>query len=346
VSPFRYLGRRLASLIFILLGVTLLTFILTHAIPGVDPLAAYVTQSTPISQYPAIAKFYGLDKPLYEQYFYYLWNLMHGNWGWSTTAVMPVAQAIESYFPATLELTVVALVISTTLGILLGIVSALKSNRLPDHIARIFSISTISVPSFWLGLLFQVFFFLELETHGLPYLPSNGRVDEKIALIHPLHQITGLYLVDSLITANWPFFESALTHIILPALTLALVTTGIKARVVRASVLEVLKSEIVTAALARGVPWRVVIFRHVLKNSLVPIISVVGLSFAYLLTGAVLVETVFSWNGMGQWAAGAILNNDSAAIMGFALICAVIFVVINLIVDIVYTFVDPRIRIT
>ena len=323
---------------------TLLTFILTHAIPGVDPLAAYVTQSTPISQYPAIAKYYGLDKPLYEQYFYYLWGLLRGDWGYSATASMPVTQAIEGYFPATFELTFMALVISTVLGVFLGTVSALRSNKLPDHVSRIFSISTISIPSFWLGLLFQFVFFLQFKTHGLPYLPSSGRVSVTVALTHPLHRITGLYLFDSLVTANWPFFFSALSHIILPALTLALVTTGIKARVVRASVLEVLNSEIVIAALARGVPRRVVIYKHVLRNSLVPIISVVGLSFAYLLTGAVLVETVFSWNGMGQWAANAILNNDSAAIVGFALFSAIIFVLVNFLTDVLYTFVDPRIR--
>lgn len=328
----------------IILGVTLLTFILTHAIPGVDPLAAYITQSTPISQYPAIAKYYGLDKPLYEQYFHYLWGLIHGDWGYSATASMPVTQAIEGFFPATFELTLVALVISTVLGIVLGTISAIKSNTLPDHASRIFSISTISVPSFWLGLLFQFVFFLQFKTHGLPFLPSSGRVSEMVALTHPLHKITGLYLLDSLVTGNWPFFYSALSHIILPALTLALVTMGIKARVVRASVLEVLNSEIVTAALARGVPWRVVVYKHVLRNSLVPIISVVGLSFAYLLTGAVLVETVFSWNGMGEWAANAILNNDSAAIVGFALFSAIIFVLINFLTDILYTFVDPRIR--
>lgn len=345
MTTLRYLVRRLVSLVLIIVGVTLLTFILTHAIPGVDPLSAYITQATPISQYPAIAKEYGLDKPLYEQYFYYLWGLIHGNWGYSATAAMPVSQAIVSFFPATFELTIVALAISTVLGILLGILSAVRSNKLADHASRVFSISTISIPSFWLGLLFQFVFFLQLKSHGLPYLPSSGRVDATIAAIHPLHQITGLYLLDSLIQGNWLFFESALAHIILPACTLALVTTGIKARVVRASVLEVLKSELVTAALARGVPMRVVVFKHVLKNSLIPIISVVGLSFAYLLTGAVLVETVFSWNGMGQWAADAILNNDSAAIVGFALFSAIIFVVVNLLVDIAYTIVDPRIRI-
>jgi ABC-type dipeptide/oligopeptide/nickel transport system permease component len=346
LSTLRYLARRLASLVLIIFGVTLLTFILTHAIPGVDPLTAYITQATPISQYPAIERQYGLNRPLYEQYFYYLWGLIHGDWGYSATAAMPVTQAIESFFPATFELTVVALVISTILGIVLGVVSALESNKAADHVSRLFSISTISIPSFWLGLFFQFLFFLQFKTHGLPYLPSTGRVDPEIAATHPLHQITGLYLLDSLATGNWPFFDSALAHIILPALTLALVTTGIKARVVRASVLEVLKSELVTAALARGVPQRVVIFRHVLKNSLIPIISVVGLSFGYLLTGAVLVETVFSWNGMGQWAANAILNNDSAAVVGFALFSSIIFVAVNLIADFAYAFVDPRIRIT
>lgn len=257
---------------------------------------------------------------------------------------MPVTQAIASYFPATFELTVVALFISTTLGILLGTISALRSNELPDHAARIVSISTISVPSFWLGLILQFAFFFILKTHNLPYLPSSGRVSEQVALAHPLHVITGLYLLDSLLTGNWPFFVSALRHIILPAMTLALVTTGLKARVVRASILEVLHSDLVTAARARGVPQRVVIYRHVMRNALIPIVTVVGLSFAYLLAGTVLVESVFSWNGMGEWAAQAILNDDSAAVMGFTLFIAIIFVLINLFVDVAYTFIDPRIR--
>lgn len=344
MNPVAFLARRLLSLFFIILGVTLLTFVLTHALPGVDPLAPYITSQTPVSQYPIIARQLGLDQPLYIQYFTYLWQLIHGNWGYSATASMPVTQAIATFFPATLELTVTALIIAIFLGIVLGIVSALRSNSPIDHASRIFSISTISIPSFWLGLIFQFAFFYILKTHGLPYLPSSGEVNEQIALTHPLHMITGLPILDSLLTRNWPYFESALAHIILPAMTLALVTTGLKARVVRASVLEVLKGEFVTATRARGVPWRATIYKHVLRNALIPIISVVGLSFAYLLGGAVLVETVFSWNGMGQWAAQAILNNDSAAIMGFVLFTAIIFVIVNFLIDISYIFIDPRIR--
>ncbi len=340
---YRYILRRIGIAILVLFGVTLLTFYLSRGVPGVNPITAYVTPTTPISLYPQIARENGLDLPVYLQYFFYMKDLLVGNWGYSRSIGLPVTIAIENFFPATLELTIVAMIIAVVIGFALGLVSALNNGKWSDFLSRGISIESVSLPPFWIGIVFSLLFFF-IGQYGLPTLPLDGRISQTLLLQNPVQPITGMFLIDSLLRGNIPFFVNALLHIILPALTLSLFPMGLIARTVRASVLDVLSQDHIVFALSKGLSRRTLITRHVIKNSLIAVLTILGLIFAVLLSGSVLVETVFAWPGMGQWAATSITSNDTAGIMGFTIVSASIFVFINLVVDIAYIFIDPRIR--
>jgi len=226
----------------------------------------------------------------------------------------------------------------------LGIISAVKKDRPLDHGSRLLALSGASFPLFWLALLMQYVFFYSFKLSGLPYLPSTGRVDEFILLAHPLTRISGFVLIDSLITWNLPVFADALAHIAMPAFVDGFTGLGLITRMTRSSMLEVMRQDYITLARAKGLPERIVIYKHALKNAVVPTITIVGTSFGFILAGAPLTETVFSWPGMGKWAAYAIVSLDRASIMGFVLITGFIYVIVNLIVDVLYSVVDPRVR--
>lgn len=330
-------------LIPVLLGLTFITFTITHIFT--NPVNAYITYKTTPAQVEQIARAYGFNLPLPVQYFRYIIQLLEGNWGVSRSqSGVPVTTVIAQLFPATAELAIVAILIEIGIGLPLGIISAVRKDKLVDHVSRLFAISGVSLPVFWVGFLLQYLFSFQFRIWGLPYLPTTGRANVLILQAHPLQHITGLYLVDSLLTLNFPVFISSLSSIILPAFALAITGLGLITRITRSSMLEVLKQDYITLARAKGLSERTVIYKHALKNALIPALTIIGISVGYTLAGAPLVETVFSWPGIGRWAALAITSDDVASIMGFTIVVGLIFVVTNMIVDVVYSYMNPRIR--
>ena len=341
-----YVLRRLAFLGLVLLGVSMVVFLVLRGMPGVDPLAAYIAPGFPMSQeaLASLRKELHLDEPLPIQYLYYVSNLVRGDWGYSRTAAQPVLDALLGRLPATVELAVFAVVLSTALGVPAGIIAAMRKDRASDVVVRVVSITGISFPVFWLGILLQFVFFYYLGQLGLPNLPSRGRVGDVVALLNPLAPVTGFYLIDSVIRGNLPVFTSALRHLVLPAFALSLISLAAIVRIMRASMLEVLRQDYILLARSKGLPTRIVILRHALRNAITPVLTTAGTTLGILLGGAVVVETVFSWPGMGSLAAQGILNNDSILVVGFTLFVATMMVVVNLVVDVLYAVVDPRVR--
>ena len=342
-----YIIRRLLLLIPVLIGISMVTFTLSHMIG--DPVAAYLpggaVEHIREQQIQQIIKAHHLDEPIYMQYWYYVNDIMRGDWGISRSDHdRPVVVSIQNYFPATFELTLVAIVVSLLMGIPMGIISATKKDKPVDHATRLFSLTGISIPIFWFALLLQYFFFYQFKINRLPYLPLEGRVDDFVMISHPLKTVTGFYILDSIITGNWPVLISSVSHIIMPGFALAYATLALITRMMRSSMLEVLRQDYITLAKSKGLSERVVIYKHALKNAMIPTVTVTGLAFGGLLAGAVLTETVFAWPGMGRWATGAILTDDVGAIMGFTLLIAVVYVLANLIVDLIYAGLDPRIK--
>jgi ABC-type dipeptide/oligopeptide/nickel transport system permease component len=331
-----YIVRRLILLIPVIIGVTIITFTISHVIPA-DPARAFA--GGPKAQPETIARIRAelhLDKSIWEQYFYYLNDLIHLNLGKSYLENRPVTDSLAQYFPATFELTIAAMIFAVPLGILGGIISATHQNKLSDHLSRIIAIVGYSLPIFWLALMLQYAF-----AYAIPILPLEGRLSVGMA---PPAGITGFYLIDSLTSLNGDVLASSFLHLILPAFTLGFSTLAIVLRMTRSSMLEVMGTDYIRTARAKGVPERKVINRHALRNALIPTITVTGLQFGLLLGGAVLTETIFNWPGMGRFAANAVLGLDFNSVMAFTLVVAIIYVIANLIVDILYAAVDPRVK--
>jgi ABC-type dipeptide/oligopeptide/nickel transport system permease component len=331
-----YIARRLLLLIPVLLGVSVFVFALTR-LAG-RPEAAYISEKMTEAQIQLVLSRYHFDAPVWEQYFYWLSGVLQGDWGYSRVANMPVTQAITTYFPATFELTLISIIIAVFIGIYVGTLSAVRKDKPIDHVTRIIALSGVSLPIFWLGLLLQLVFYSNLHL-----LPANGRFSNSF-IIGGIPHTTGFLLVDSLLAGNFALFQDALVHIIMPAVTLAFGTIALIARMMRSSMLEVLNQDYVKTARAKGLPSKVVIKKHARRNALIPTTTVVGLSFGGLLGGAVLTESIFSWPGLGQWSATAILRNDTASVLGFVLLIAIVYVLANLIVDLMYAYLDPRVR--
>jgi peptide/nickel transport system permease protein len=341
-----YVLRRLALLGLVLLGVSMVVFFILRGMPGVDPLAAYIAPGLPISPeaLKLLRKELHLDEPLPIQYLYYVSGLLRRDWGYSRTAAQPVLEALLGRLPATVELAVCAVLLSIGLGVPAGIIAALRKDRAPDVAVRIVSITGISFPVFWLGIILQLVFFYYLAQLGLPSLPSRGRVGDEVALQSQLRPVTGFYVADSLVGGNLPFFISAVRHLVLPAFTLSLISLAAVVRIMRASMLEVLRQDYILLARSKGLRTRTIIFRHALRNAITPVLTTAGTTLGILLGGAVVVETVFSWPGIGRLAAQGILNNDSVLVVGFTLFVATMMVLVNLVVDILYAVIDPRVR--
>ncbi len=336
-----YVVRRLILLVPVLLGVTLIAFTLSHVIG--DPVAAYASEKTPEAQIKQIIAQKGLDKPILLQYGIYLTDMLRGDWGLTRSVNdRPVTEVIKEFFPATFELTIVSLVMILVIAIPLGIVSATHKDKPIDHITRLFALSGVSMPVFWLGLLLLLVFYYYLQMLGLPSLPSGNRIDQ--FLYPPLTPITGFYLLDSVLQLRVDAFLNVLVHLIMPAFVLGYHGVTVVTRMMRSSMLEVMRQDYIMLARSKGLPEKVVIYRHAMKNAMIPTVTVIGLSFGGLLTGAPITESVFSWPGLGRWAAGAILRTDFSAISGFAVVSALVYVMVNLIVDLLYAFIDPRIR--
>jgi peptide/nickel transport system permease protein len=333
--PF-FIGKRLLLLIPTLIGISILIFLVARVIPG-DPARLVLGESATPQSLEAVRREMGLDKPVWIQYLIYLEGILHGNLGKSVRTNRPVLRDLLDYFPATLELTLVAIFLNILIAVPLGIQSALKRNSLYDHLSRFFALSGVSIPIFWFGLiLIYIFFFL------LKWAPApTGRLG---ILTSPPEPITGLYILDSLLTGNRETLMDSLKHIILPAFCLSTWPMAIMLRMTRSGMLDVLGQDYIRTARAKGLPRRAIIYRHALKNALIPLITVLGLNFGVLLNGAVLTETIFSWPGMGLYVVESITWLDYGPIQGLALFATVIYAAINITVDILYVIVDPRIK--
>jgi peptide/nickel transport system permease protein len=333
-----YLARRLALAIVALFGVVLVAFLVAHMVPA-DPLA--VVLSDQATKDPSIraayVKRWGLDRSLPEQFGAYLANVLRGDLGESFTTRRPVVRDLAQFMPATVELSLAALAVSLVLGIPLGVWAAVRHNRAPDHATRVVALVGAASPIFWTGLIALYVFYYLLE-----WAPGPGRLDTHLS--YP-PRVTGFLLVDSLLAGRGEVFASALRHIVLPALVLGWFIMGIVSRTTRAAVLDVLATEYVRTARAKGLGERVVIGSHALRNALIPIVTIVGLNFASLLSGAVLTETVFAWPGLGRYAVTASTRLDYPAILGVTMVTAFIYLAVNLVVDVVYGVLDPRIRV-
>ena len=330
----RFVVRRLLFLIPLLIGLVTIVFLLSHVIPG-DPVALAAGEAAPPETIERLRKDFGLDQPLWVQYTRFWVNLAQGDLGQSLLTRRPVKEDIFRFLPATLELAIVTLVFAAIIGIVSGLVSAVNKGGLIDHLLRIGSISGVSIPTFWLALLLQ----LVASASGL--LPIYGRLD---IFMDPPKTITGLYLVDSILIGDWNLFVNSAKYIILPALSLSYAIIGLTQRLTRANMLEVLTQDyILNAYASAGLPDRIVNFKYALKNSLIPVISQLALNFGFLLSGSLLVETVYNWPGLGLYIVNAANFNDYQPILGGVLLTGIIIFAVNLLADILYTYLDPRI---
>ncbi len=328
-----FLVRRILALIPVLFGVILVIFLISHIIPG-DPARLLAGPRATEEIVQNIREDYGLDKPIYVQFYVYLRDLTRGDLGQSILTRRPVARDLLRYFPATFELTTVSVVLASVLGIPLGVLSAVYKDRTADHLIRIFSITGISMPVFWLGLLLLLIFYLNL---GIA--PDPGRISGAA----PTH-ITGLYVLDSILTGNLRALFSSIAHLILPSITLSWYALARIVRMARSSTLEVLEKDYIRTARAKGLTGRPILFKHALRNSILPTITVIGLLYGELLGGAVVTEIIFNWPGMAQYMVSSMKTLDYPAVMGVTLVITLAYVIANLLVDLSYGFIDPRIR--
>lgn len=332
----RFILRRLAGLAFVLVGVSIFTFALAQLVP-VDPVANALGQNAREEQIEAYRKELGLDRPAYIQYINYMGRLAHGDLGESIRTRRAVAADLRDFMPATIELAFSALLIAFIFGIPLGIIAALRRNTWIDGAARMLALIGGSVPIFYFGLLMLGIFYRQLQ-----WFPGPGRLD---ATMTPPTHITGLFILDSLLTANWPVFGNSLYHLLLPAITLGIFSTAVLLRMTRSSMLEVLGQDYVRTAKAKGLSHSVVIYRHVLKSAFPPILTVAGITFGSLLSGAVLTETIFNWPGIGRYATTSVTSLDYPAVLGVTLVAAIVYPLVNTLVDIGYSAIDPRVRV-
>lgn len=333
-----YIGRRLAQSLLVLVLVSVATFSLAHLVPG-DPIETILGERAAGNPEirAAAERRYGFDQPVPMQYVYYVRNLLQGDLGESITTRRPVVEDLRQFIPGTIELAIAAMLFAVILGIPLGIVGAIKQDRWPDHLARFVALIGTSVPVFWLGLLMLYFFFYKLHL-----LPGPGRLDTGMKAPD---RITGMITIDAALRGQWDVFRSSVVHIILPAIVLGSFALGILARMLRSSLLAALGDDYVRTARAKGLSESQVVVRHAIRNALIPTITVLGLTFAGLLAGAVLTETIFSWPGIGRYSVQAALKLDYPGLLGVTLFVASAFVIVNLLVDILYGVLDPRIRI-
>ena len=329
-----YIIRRILLSIPMLLILLSVVFVVLR-VAG-DPVSAMLGGHAPISEIERIRKQLGLDKPLYIQYLNYLMNLAHFDLGRSMIwGQRPVLDEILEHFPATLELSISAFTFSILLGVFTGVFSARRRNKPADHAIRLYGIITYSIFIPWFGLILQLIFGVYLG-----WLPISGRSDPRMAP----EIITGLYVLDSILTMNLPSLIDSIRHLILPTVTLGIYLSGIYTRLTRTHMIDILQSDFIRAARARGLSERTIIYKHALKNAFIPILTMMGLQFALLLAGAVLTETTFSWPGMGYFLYERISYRDFTTIQGTIVFIATLIVLISLIVDIIYVYIDPRIR--
>ena len=332
-----YLIQRFLSIGLSLLGVSILVFLMVHLIPG-DAALTIAGERATEAILNQLREDMGLDKPLYHQYAIFIRDLVHLDLGHSFKTKEPVVNEIKRYFPATAELTLAAMMFSIVFGITAGIIAAVFRGRFWDYFSMSVSLAGISMPIFWLGLMLILLF-----SHILGVFPATGRIDTVLSL--DIETRTGFLLIDTLLMGNISAFLDALHHLTLPAITLGTIPLAIIARMTRSSLLEVLNQPYITTAYAKGLSkWKVII-KHALKNSMVPVLTVIGLEFGYLMGGAILTEHIFSWPGLGSWLRDAVESRDVRAVQGGVLFVSALFMFVNLIVDLLYAYFDPRIRV-
>ena len=331
----KFIFHRVLSLIPTLLGISVLVFLMIQLIPG-DPAEMMLGERASESALAELRERLGLDQPIYVQYGRFMGRLLQGDLGRALRTNEKITTEIFERFPATVELSLAAILIATALGMFAGIISATRQYSIFDYVSMVVSLIGVSMPIFWLGLVLMIIFSVNL---GL--VPLSGRLSYNIEL----EVITNLYVLDSILTYNWAAFKDAVWHLILPAFTLSTIPMATISRITRSSMLEVLRQDYIRTARAKGLSLWVVHYKHALKNAMIPIITVVGLQFGILLGGAILTETIFAWPGIGLWILNGVYARDFNAVQGGTMFIATVFVTINLVVDILYAWVNPRIKV-
>jgi peptide/nickel transport system permease protein len=331
-----YAGRRILLLVPVLLGVTFITFALTRIIPG-DPISLIAGPYVSVARKAELRHAYFLDRPFYLQYVHYVDGLLHGNLGTSIVSGQSVGGELSRRFAATFELTTTALLFSVLVGVPLGILAALKRNSWVDGVSRVIGIGGISIPVFWSGLMLSLLLFYKWQVASPPF----GRIDPQVG---PPQHITGLYLVDSLLTGNWAAFRSAFAAIWLPAFVLGFSVMAPIMRIARQGMIEALDAPPTIALRALGAKPSSIVLRHALKNAMLPVLTMIAIVYGYLLGGSVLVETIFSWPGMGLYVYNSIGSSDFPAVQGFILYATTMYVVVFLLLDLLYLALDPRVK--
>lgn len=330
-----YIAKRLLQLVPVVLGITLLVFLIFHYTS--DPTQVILGMHGSAQQRAALREQLGLNDPVLVQYARYLGNAVQGDLGKSWMRKTPVSSEIAQKFPHTVELTIIAMSITVVVGILIGVISAVKTYTLVDYLSMSLALLALSIPVFVLGLIFISIFSVKLG-----WLPINGRMSA--SLLDTFRPPTNFYLTYALFTGKWPFLKDLVAHMLMPAVVLSGATTALVARMTRTTMLEVIRQDYIRTAKAKGLSQRVVIFRHALKNAMIPIITVIGLQFGHLLGGALLTESVFTWPGVGTLTISAVEAQDLPLVQGVVILVATLFVVANLAVDLTYAFFDPRIK--
>lgn len=331
----RYIFVRLLLTIPMLLILVSVVFFVLRVLPG-DPALAILREGASEEQLNAFRETLGLNKPLPEQYVEFVSGLLRFDFGQSMVRPVPVIDEIKTFFPATVELTLYSMLVISVVGILSGVYAAQKRKSAADYTIRIAGIILYSMPIFWLGILFQMYFGARW---GL--LPVSGRLSPGMT---PSETITGLYTIDAILMGDWDLFWDAIRHLVLPSMTLGLVLSGFFSRLTRANMLEVLEQDYITAGRARGLYERILVYKHGLRNAMIPIVTLMGLQFAILMAGAILTETTFSWPGLGRLVVDRIFDRDFTTVQASILFFAVLVAGVSTLVDILYGFIDPRIR--
>lgn len=329
-------GRLLLTLVLTFLGLLVVTFLIGRVVPA-DPVLAVVGDRAPKQVYDRVFLELGLDKPLWEQFLIYLRHVLTGDFGESLLTKQPILSDIGRVFPATVELSTAAILIGTLIGVPMGVLAAVRHGRLADQVVRVLGLVGYSAPIFWLGLLALLVFYARLG-----WVAGPGRID--IAYEYDVTRQTGLLLLDAALQGQWSAFRDALSHIILPASLLGYFSMAYISRMTRSFMLQELAQEYVTTARVKGVPERRIIWGHALRNAAVPLVTVIALSYAGLLEGSVLTETVFAWPGIGQYLTNSLQNADMNAVLGCTIFIGAAFIGLNLLSDLLYTLLDPRVR--
>jgi peptide/nickel transport system permease protein len=335
----RFLVRRALLAVVVVLGVVVITFFLSRVVPA-DPAALWAGARPTAQDLARVRIQLHLDDPLPVQFGYYFTGLLQGDLGTSLRTKNPVLTDLASALPATLELIGYSVVLALLIGIPLGVIAGIRQGKWPDHLTRFLAVGGVAMPTFWLAVLFQILF-----SQTLHVLPVSGRYDPVLAITNPIPTVTGFLTIDSILAGSPIRLVDAWIHLLLPTITLALYPIGLVARMVRSMMVEVLGENYIRTARAFGLPARLIEYRYALRNAISPAVVAVGLSLAYSLTGAFLIEYIYQWNGIGQYAYLAVIDFDYPAILGVTVVVAIVYVIVNLVVDLVQALLDPRVMI-